>query len=48
MRQRWATVGLLRAEAGFNRLKGYREIPLLQAALRRLTENGVNLKSAVA
>jgi transposase-like protein len=48
MRQRWATVGLLRAEKGFNRLKGYREIPLLQAALHRLAESGVDLESAMA
>lgn len=48
MRQRWATVGLLRAESGFNRLKGFREIPILQAALKRCTMNGVDEEVAVA
>ena len=48
MRQRWATVGLLRAEAGFKRLKGYREIPVLQAALRRNVNSGVDVDEAVA
>jgi len=35
MKMRWATAGVLRAEAKFNRLKGFREIPILQEALRR-------------
>jgi putative transposase len=35
MRMRWTTAGLLRAESKFKRLKGYREIPILQEALRR-------------
>jgi transposase-like protein len=48
MRQRWATAGLMRAEAAFNRLKGYREIPLLQAALRQLANDGVDIEEAVA
>lgn len=48
MRQRWATVGLLRAEAGFKRLKGYREIPVLQAALRRNSLTGIDVEEAVA
>ncbi len=30
---RWAAVGLLQAEKGFQRLKGYRELPLLAEAL---------------
>jgi putative transposase len=33
MRQRWCTSGLLRAEEGFNRLKGYRQISRLITAL---------------
>ena len=41
MRQRWATTGLMRAEAAFNRLKGYREIPLLQAALKKVANGDV-------
>lgn len=48
MRQRWATVGLLRAEASFKRLKGYREIPVLQAALRRAVNAGIDVEEAVA
>ena len=31
MRKRWVTAGLMRAGSAFNRLKGYREIPRLQA-----------------
>jgi putative transposase len=48
MRQRWATAGLMRAESAFKRLKGYREIPLLQAALRRAVNDGVDFEQAVA
>ncbi len=49
MRQRWATAGLMRAESAFKRLKGYREIPLLQAALRQAVNNdGVDIEEAVA
>jgi putative transposase len=48
MRQRWATVGLLRAETSFNRLKGYREIPILQAALKRCAMSDVDGEVAVA
>jgi len=33
MRQRWCVAGLLRAEEKFNRVRGYREIPQLLAAL---------------
>lgn len=32
---RWAAAGLLEAEARFRRLGGYRDLPLLRAALRR-------------
>jgi transposase-like protein len=48
MRQRWATAELMRAEAAFNRLKGYREIPLLQAALKQFANDGVDFEEAVA
>ena len=49
MRQRWATAGLLRAESAFKRLKGYREIPVLQAALRQaVNDDGVDIEEAVA
>lgn len=33
MRQRWCTAGLLRAESKFRRVKGYKQIPMLIAAL---------------
>lgn len=33
MRLRWCSAGLLRAEASFNRIQGYKEIPQLVAAL---------------
>lgn len=48
MRQRWATAGLMRAEGAFKRLKGYKEIPILQAALRRCTVNNVDGETAAA
>jgi transposase-like protein len=48
MRQRWATVGLLRAESSFKRLKGYREIQILQEALIRITTSAVDEEVAVA
>jgi transposase-like protein len=48
MRQRWASAGLLRAEAAFKRLKGYREIPVLQAALKRTVNSGIDQEAAVA
>lgn len=48
MRQRWATVGLMRAESSFNRLKGFREIPILQAALKRCAISGIDEEAAVA
>lgn len=48
MRQRWVTAGLMRAESSFNRLHGYREIPILQAALKGAVNNGVDMEEAVA
>ena len=33
MKLRWCTAGLLRAEENFRRIKGYRELPQLTAAL---------------
>lgn len=48
MRQRWATAGLLRAEAAFKKLKGFREIPVLQAALRQAAHKEVDQNEAVA
>jgi len=35
MLQRWAVAALLRAEKKFKRVKGYREIPKLIAALQQ-------------
>lgn len=37
MVQRWAAAGLLAAEERFRRINGYKEMPLLRAAIRRLT-----------
>jgi transposase-like protein len=36
MRERWCTAGLLRAEEGFRRIKGHKQLHLLLAALQRL------------
>jgi hypothetical protein len=33
---RWTAVGLLHAEQGFRRIRGYRHLPLLKRALREL------------
>jgi hypothetical protein len=35
MRLRWAAAGMLTAQAQFRRVKGYRQLPLLAAALRQ-------------
>jgi hypothetical protein len=45
MVQRWAVAALLRAEKKFKRVKGYREIPKLIAALQQkiLTERRLQL-----
>jgi transposase-like protein len=40
MRQRWCIAGLLRAQNGFRRVKGYRQIPQLIAALEALVLDG--------
>lgn len=40
MTLRYAAAGFLEAERGFRRIKGYRQIPILQNALTRLTESG--------
>jgi putative transposase len=37
MRLRWCTAGLLRAEEGFRRIKGHKQLPLLVAALERFS-----------
>lgn len=37
---RYAAAGFLEAERGFRRIKGFRQIPVLQSALERLTETG--------
>lgn len=41
MTLRYAAAGFLEAERGFRRIKGFRQIPVLQSALGRLTETGV-------
>lgn len=38
MRRRWAAAGMLEAESRFRRVKGYRQLPQLQAALARHIE----------
>ena len=40
MTLRYAAAGFMEAERGFNRVMGYRQIPILQNALERLTETG--------
>lgn len=40
MTLRYAAAGFLEAERGFRRIKGFRQIPLLQSALARLTDTG--------
>jgi hypothetical protein len=37
MAERWAALGLLEAEKRFRRIKGYRSIPVLLAALPQKT-----------
>jgi transposase-like protein len=37
MRQRWCVAGLIRAEAGFRKVKGYRQLPKLIEAVKILT-----------
>jgi len=46
MALRWAAAGMLAAEAQFRRVKGYRELPLLAAALRRAV--GLPEEAAIA
>jgi putative transposase len=38
MRQRWCVAGLLDAERRFNRIKGYKHLPQLLAALDRIVD----------
>ena len=40
MTLRYAAAGFLEAERGFRRIKGCKQIPILQSALARLTESG--------
>jgi len=40
MTLRYAAAGFMEAERGFNRVMGYRQIPILQNALERLTDTG--------
>ena len=39
MALRWTAAGMLDAEKSFRRVKGFRELPTLQAALRRHAAN---------
>jgi transposase-like protein len=36
MRHRWCVAGLIRAEAGFHKVKGYRQLPKLMQAVKKL------------
>jgi len=45
MVQRWAVASLLRAEKKFKRVKGFREIPKLTAALQ---QKSIDRKEAAA
>ena len=45
---RQAAAGFMEAERGFRRIKGYRELPLLQAELARLTNVGSKYRMEVA
>jgi hypothetical protein len=36
----YAAAGFLEAERGFRRIKGYKQIPILQNTLARLTDSG--------
>jgi putative transposase len=46
MRLRWAAAGMLAADAQFRRVKGYRQLPLLAAALR--TTVGAEIPTPIA
>ena len=38
MVRRWVALGILEAEKGFRRLRGYRSMPILVASLQQLIE----------
>lgn len=48
MRLRWTATGMLEAERQFRRVVGYRELPLLVAALRAEVKPGEEAAIAVA
>lgn len=49
MRWRWCASGLMLAEAGFRRVRGYRQIPKLIEALEKIAkERGLDVKRQVA
>ena len=48
MRLRWAAAGMLTAQAQFRRVKGYRQLPLLAAALRATLGAGTTTEVAVS
>ena len=46
---RWAVTGLLEAEKTFRRVKGYRDLPTLLAALQAFAEeNGLHAERKIA
>lgn len=48
MRQRWCVAGLLDAESRFNRIKGYKHLPQLLAALDRLHQPTLDAQRKLA
>lgn len=48
MRLRWAAAGMLTASTQFRRVKGYRQLPLLAAALRKTVCTETTTESAVS
>jgi transposase-like protein len=48
MRLRWAAAGMLAASSQFRRVKGYRQLPLLAAALRATVGAGTTTEAAVS
>ena len=48
MRKRWCAAGLLRAEEKFRRIKGYRHLPALVAAIESIVQRKVDVKKKAA
>jgi hypothetical protein len=48
MRLRWAAAGMLTASTQFRRVKGYRQLPQLAAALRKTVGAETTTETAVS